>query len=95
MASSGILPATVIDYTDRIHASKESTYISKLSEIGGIVATSRDVFVRRVDSSRDEDIDTFQNPELKLPSLRSLFVIIGGNAVFQVSTFGASSCFSS
>ncbi|PPQ78813.1 hypothetical protein CVT25_010682 [Psilocybe cyanescens] len=87
MASSGILPATVIDYTDRIHASKESTYISKLSEIGGIVATSRDVFVRRVDSSRDEDIDTFQNPELKLPSLRSLFVIIGGNAVFQLSFF--------
>ncbi|KAH9487241.1 hypothetical protein JR316_0001310 [Psilocybe cubensis] len=86
MASSSILPATVLDYSEQIH-SKESNYISKLSEIGGIVTTSREAFVRRVDPTASDDIDALQNPEFKLPSWRSLFIIIGGNAVFQLSFF--------
>ncbi|KAF8972579.1 major facilitator superfamily domain-containing protein [Flammula alnicola] len=91
MASSSLLPSTVIDYADRARhepakSTKQSTsYISKLSEIGGIVSSSRDAFVRRVDSSNEEE--TVENPEFKLPSWSSLFVIIGGNALFQFSFF--------
>ncbi|KDR68701.1 hypothetical protein GALMADRAFT_256505 [Galerina marginata CBS 339.88] len=83
MASSSILPPTVLDYTDNIH--KEPNYISKLAEIGGIVSSSRDAFIRRVESSQEEE--NFESREFKLPSKRSLFIIIGGNALFQASFF--------
>lgn len=85
MASSSLLPSTVIDYVqDESKDKASSTYISRLSEIGGIVSSSREVFIRRVESSQQEEEETHENPEFKLPNGRSLFVIIGGNALFQV-----------
>jgi hypothetical protein len=85
MAPSTVLPSTVIDYANRnfnqIPTAKESTYTSKLSEI---IGSSKQVFTRRVEST-DEEVSVEENPEFKLPSLRSLFIIIGGNALFQVN----------
>ena len=88
MAPSAVLPSTVIDYASRsthsfnqIPSAKESTYTSKLSEIAD---SSKQVFTRRVEST-DEDASVEENLEFKLPSLRSLFIIIGGNALFQVN----------
>lgn len=82
MASSTTLPLTVIDYADRVRTSKERPYISKL---GGLVTASRDAIVRPVElSAEPEDVEISENPEFKLPSLRSLFIIIAGNALFQV-----------
>lgn len=89
MASSSILPSTVVDYVDHpqhdavTKARKETIFVSKLSQIGGIISSRREAFIRPVDSDLAEE-DTSGNPEFKLPSFRSLFVIIGGNALFQV-----------
>ncbi|PPQ97042.1 hypothetical protein CVT26_001300 [Gymnopilus dilepis] len=90
MASPAVLPTTVIDYVDRTEDERKdsSTYISKLSEIGGIVSSSsREVFIRRVNSSQQGEEETDENPEFRLPSGKSLFVIIGGNALFQLAFF--------
>jgi len=80
-----MLPSTVMDYANRSTHSvdqapivKESIYTSKLSEI---VGSSQHVLTRRVESTEEE---FSENLEFKLPSLRSLFIIIGGNALFQV-----------
>lgn len=43
------------------------------------------------DSSEDGDPHEF-NPELNLPPLKSLFIVISGNALFQVSTLSPMSC---
>ena len=82
-----MLPSTVIDYatqsTDtftQIPITKQSTSTFKLSEI---IGSSTQALTRRVEST-DEDVSVEENPEFKLPSLRSLFIIIGGNALFQV-----------
>ncbi|KIM39119.1 hypothetical protein M413DRAFT_75216 [Hebeloma cylindrosporum] len=89
MAPSTVLPSTVIDYANRsahhfqIPTAKESTYTSKFSEI---VGASKHVFTRRVEPA-DEEVSVEENPEFKLPSRRSLFIIIGGNALFQFSFF--------
>ncbi|KAF8885257.1 membrane transporter [Gymnopilus junonius] len=47
------------------------------------------VFIRRVDSPQQEaeEEEAHENPEFKLPSKKSLFVIVGGNALFQMSFF--------
>ncbi|KAF9483488.1 membrane transporter [Pholiota conissans] len=94
MASSSILAPTVIDYTNHAHlgdlvrsTSKELSPASELvSKVGGIVSSTTETFVRRVDSYV-EDETPIVNPEFKLPSWRSLFVVIGGNALFQLSFF--------
>jgi hypothetical protein len=87
MAASTVLPSTVIDYAngstrilDQMPTAKASTSTFKLSEIFG--STSH-VFTRRAEPT-DEEAPVEENPEFKLPSLRSLFVVIGGNALFQV-----------
>ena len=88
MAPSTVLPLNVIDYANRstdtftqIPIAKESIYISKLSEI---VGSGKQVFTRSIEST-DEEVSIEENPEFKLPSLPSLFIIIGGNALFQVN----------
>jgi len=86
MVPSTMLPSTVMDYANRsahsvnqVPIAKESIYTSKLSEI---VGSSQHVLTQRVEST--EEVSSEENPEFKLPSLRSLFIIIGGNALFQV-----------
>jgi len=88
MAPSTVLPSTVIDYAngstrtfEQIPTAKGSTSTFKLPEIFG--STQR-LFTRRVEST-DEVAPVEENLEFKLPSLRSLFVVIGGNALFQVN----------
>ncbi|KAF9042118.1 major facilitator superfamily domain-containing protein [Panaeolus papilionaceus] len=86
---ASILPSTFIDYASRSHEEKgdgEAASSSKLGDsLGGLVTASKTAFVRQVDSSNGEaDSLVHENPEFKLPSWRSLFVIIGGNALFQV-----------
>ncbi|KAJ3504443.1 hypothetical protein NLJ89_g7929 [Agrocybe chaxingu] len=93
MASTSLPITTAIDYAERVHqahsdassskSKKESSYVSKISEITGIVSATREAFIRRVDS--EDSIP--ENSELKLPSRRSLFIVIGGNALFQLSFF--------
>ena len=91
-------PRLVINYVqnDSATPSKES---SRLSELGGIISASKDALARRVDSgslqlapNTPQVQDEIENSEFKLPNLSSLFVIIGGNALFQVNsvcvTFG-------
>lgn len=93
MASTSTPPSTVIDYANDRQPSKESvlkepTYISKLSEVANIVtANGFQTFVRHAELSSEGivDLDALsQSHEFKLPSWSSLFIIIGGNAVFQV-----------
>ena len=84
MASSS-LPSSVIELVDRAHQSNDaktskSPYSVTLSELKGALSSSRDAF-RDTTQNDEEPLD---NPEFKLPSWRSLFVIIGGNALFQV-----------
>lgn len=96
MASSNILAPTVIDYTSHVHSglgdlvrstskahSPTNGLVSKLSEVGGVVSSTTETFVRRVDPYNEEESPTI-NQEYKLPSRRSMFVVIGGNALFQV-----------
>ncbi|KAJ3504441.1 hypothetical protein NLJ89_g7930 [Agrocybe chaxingu] len=93
MASASLPITTAIEYADRVHQShddassskskKEFSYVSKISEITGIVSATREAFVQRADS--EEFVS--DNSEFKLPSRRSLFIIIGGNALFQLSFF--------
>ncbi|KAJ3493812.1 hypothetical protein NLJ89_g10933 [Agrocybe chaxingu] len=92
MASASLPITTAIEYADRVHQShddasssksKEFSYASKISEITGIVSATREAFVQRGDS---EELVT-DNSEFKLPSRRSLFIIIGGNALFRLSFF--------
>jgi hypothetical protein len=91
-------PRLVINYVqnDSATPSKES---SRLSELGGIISASKDALARRVDSgslqlppNTPQVQDEIENSEFKLPNLSSLFVIICGNALFQVNsvyvTFG-------
>ncbi|KAJ3510442.1 hypothetical protein NLJ89_g4669 [Agrocybe chaxingu] len=91
MASTNLPLTTAIDYADRAHgdtssakSKKESTYASKISEFSGIVSATRKVFIQRVDS---EEGSILENSEFKLPSRRSLFIIIAGNALFQITFF--------
>ena len=88
MASSTVLPSTVIDYAnasthtfDQTPTAKGSTSTFKLPEIFG---STQHLFTRRVEST-NEEAPVEGDPEFKLPSLQSLFVVIGGNALFQVS----------
>jgi hypothetical protein len=96
MAPSNILAPTIIDYTSHVHSSfgdlvrstsKEHSsangFASKLSDVGGVVSSTTETFVRRVDPYNEEESPTI-NQEYKLPSRRSMFIIIGGNALFQV-----------
>lgn len=99
-----LLPSKVINYVqnDSATPSKESSHYaaSRLSELGGIISASKDALARRVDSGSSLQLppnkpqvqDEIENSEFKLPNLSSLFVIIGGNALFQVNsvyvTFG-------
>jgi len=87
MVPSTVPPSTVIYYANRsAHnvnqalIAKESIYTSKLSET---VGSSNHVLTRRVEST-EEEVSAEENLEFKLPSLRSLFIIIVGNAFFQV-----------
>lgn len=89
--ASHLLPSTVIDYVQKDSATKgkESPHSapSRLSELGGIISASRDVLARHVDSGSLQLADepqAHENSEFKLPNLRSLFIIIGGNALSQV-----------
>jgi len=96
MTSPRLLPSTVIDYvqTDSGTPGTESSHYptSRLSQLGGIISASRDALARRVDSgslqltnvNEPQAQDAIERSEFKLPNLSSLFIIIGGNALFQV-----------
>ncbi|CAA7268230.1 unnamed protein product [Cyclocybe aegerita] len=93
MSSAGIPITTAIEYSDRVHevpndassskSKKDSSYVYKISEITGIVSATREAFIQDIDSEGFVP----ENSEFKLPSRRSLFIIIGGNALFQLSFF--------
>ncbi|PPQ98972.1 hypothetical protein CVT24_003468 [Panaeolus cyanescens] len=88
MAST--LPSTVIDYTAHSREQKDDSAASSklVDSLGGLVSASRTAFVRPTDSSNADLVSlVHENPEFKLPSKRSLFVIIVGNALFQVTFF--------
>ncbi|KAH9475840.1 hypothetical protein JR316_0011400 [Psilocybe cubensis] len=96
MASTSTLSSTVIDYANCRHPAKESMekesmYISKVSELANIIAGNGiQTFVRHPEPSSEGIVDQdtpSQSHEFKLPSWSSLFIIIGGNAVFQLSFF--------
>ena len=92
MAPPSLLPSTVIDYIQNGSAtpSKESSHCaaSRLSELGGIISTSRDTLARHVDTGSlqltNDEPQAQDASEFKLPSLSSLCIIIGGNALAQV-----------
>lgn len=98
MASTLSSPA-LGDYTSHEHhldtldkSSREyqgSGYISTLNNIVDAVSASRqESFVQEVASvNAVSEEEIFENQDLRLPSRASLFVIIGGNALFQVQSF--------
>ena len=95
--SQGLLSSTVIDYVqnDCATPSRGSSHYtaSRLPELdrGSIISASRDALARRVDSgslqlvNEPQSQDAIEHSEFKLPKLSSLFIIIGGNALFQAS----------
>ncbi|KAF9554775.1 membrane transporter [Agrocybe pediades] len=92
MASSSI-SAPMIAYTDRrVHddsTPQDSSYsLSKLSEITRVISSSKEAFARTgVSVTEAQEEVVTDDPEFKLPSKSSLFVVIGGNAIFQLSFF--------
>ena len=66
-----------------------SGYISTLNNIVDAVSASRqESFVQEIASvNAVSEEEIFENQDLKLPSRASLFVTIGGNALFQVQSF--------
>ncbi|TFK38676.1 membrane transporter [Crucibulum laeve] len=87
------LSSTVIDYVD--HSSSNPGPTAKRSWLSSVLPPSSSSnrvnessqsleALAYVDPLRD-DIDV--DPEFKLPSVKSLFVVIGGNALFQLSFF--------
>lgn len=94
MASSTTLPSTVVDYVSRsqsrtsaVDASIDQRKRSKISLFNDVVSSSKEAIVRVVNSSEPPEQAPSANPEFKLPSYKSLFIMIGGNAIFQVRSF--------
>lgn len=96
--ASTLLSPTLADYASHAHLDtlgksgkdyQGSGYISTLSNIVDAVSSSRrESFVQPVDSvDAVNEEEVLENQDLKLPSRASLFVIIGGNALFQVQSF--------
>ncbi|KAF8149959.1 major facilitator superfamily domain-containing protein [Crassisporium funariophilum] len=89
MASSSLLPSTVLDYAlgDPLkRSSKESQDPTYASRVSTVVSASREAIIGLVDHSNGDTAEV-EDSEFKLPSRSSLFVIIGGNALFQFSFF--------
>ncbi|KAF8170363.1 major facilitator superfamily domain-containing protein [Pholiota molesta] len=91
MTTPSLQSPSVVDYTRPAYSDLE--ILSK--NLSPVYAPRPDVlvpsnvqdFTRQVDSEITSEDNQTENTEFKLPSLRSLFIILGGNALFQVSFF--------
>lgn len=88
MTAPSLQSPSVVDYTrpaynDLLKLSKNLSpvYAPRLDVL---VPSNVQDFTRQVDSEITNEEERTENTEFKLPSLRSLVIILGGNALFQV-----------
>ncbi|PPQ80527.1 hypothetical protein CVT26_004310 [Gymnopilus dilepis] len=85
-SASGVLPSTIVDYAQYRHESTSGASAST-SGLSRVVSSSQNILTRRVDSPQHLPQEPEENAELKLPSWRSMGIVIGGNALFQIAFF--------
>ncbi|KAF8169936.1 membrane transporter [Pholiota molesta] len=86
LQSPSVVGYTRLAYSDLAKLSKNlSPVYAPRPDV--LVPSNVQEFTRQVDSEITSEDDQTENTEFKLPSLRSLFIILGGNALFQVSFF--------
>ncbi|TFK28352.1 MFS general substrate transporter [Coprinopsis marcescibilis] len=80
------LPSTVVDYIhheDRVNLSRRASHLSLADKASSV----RDTFTRPASTSEAELVEEGDSNEFRLPAVRSLFVVIFGNVLFQIMFF--------